>query len=105
MFAIQRSNLRKVPPKSRAESRKPKAESLFVAPLRRMDLVECERLFVEDRLASYTSEFPRRNVAELVIVASRFVVGCLKLLAEMSSAGLFPVQGITSQQFRKLHVV
>src|SRR5262245_23439726 len=80
-------------------------QPLLVAPLRRMHFLELQRLLVEHRFSADAGELPRRHVREIRVVAQRFAVGRLALLAEVAAARLAAVQGIEREQFRELEVV
>src|SRR5687768_3060984 len=72
--------------------------SLFVASLRRMDFLERQWLLVQRRLATNAGELPGGDVHIVVVVAPRFAVGRLALLAEMAAARLAPMERVERQQ-------
>ena len=52
-----------------------------------------------------TFVLPNSGVAEIYIVALGFILLCLALFPEVTTAGFFAVEGITSQQFPKFQEV
>src|SRR5579883_238431 len=70
---------------------------LLVTPLRRMHVLEPQRLLIEKRRIAAVV-LPRRDVAEAGVVAQRLPVGSLVLLAEMRAAGFVAVQRVDAHQ-------
>ena len=70
-----------------------------------MNVFEGERLLVQDRRLVRPGIFPGRDVAVLVVVAQRFAVRSLKLLAEMSAAGFVALQRIQAHQLAEFQEV
>src|SRR5690349_7180952 len=64
----------------------------LVAALRRLHVLEVQRFPVKLGLHADAFELPRSDVLEMLVVAQRFAVGCLALLAEVPAAGLAAMQ-------------
>src|ERR671913_352783 len=78
---------------------------LFVAPLRRLHILEGELLFVKRRLLADALEFPGRDVREIVVVTHRFAVRGLALFTEVTAGRFGAVQGVEREDFSELEVV
>ena len=78
---------------------------LLVAPLRRLHVLERQRLLVQTGWLADALELPRRHVREMLVVSLRLAVGRLALLAEVPAARLGPVQRVDGEQFREFQVV
>lgn len=70
-----------------------------------MDVLECERFFVENRQVVDSLKFPCANVGVLVIVAEGFAVIRLVLDAEVAAAGFVAVEGIIAHELGELEEV
>src|SRR5205823_5621513 len=76
-----------------------------VAPLRRMDGLELERLRVQQRRLPDAGELPRGNIAEPLVVAPRLTLRRLILLPEVAAAGLVALQRVAAHELRELEEV
>src|SRR5262245_55943816 len=70
-----------------------------------MDVVELERLDVALGLVAGAGVLPGRDVAEVLVVAFRFAVFGLVLLAEMAAAALGALERVEAQQLAHREVV
>src|SRR6476659_5673610 len=70
-----------------------------------MHLVELQRLLVKLRLLADAFDLPRRDVHIALVVAQRFALRRLALLAEVAAARLAALQGVEREQLRELQVV
>ncbi len=70
-----------------------------------MDVVEGELLFVQHRGSADAGEFPRGDVAEVLVVASGFALFGLILLPEVAAAALVAVQGVDAHQLAEFEEV
>src|SRR5207244_2966630 len=83
----------------------PPTSPSLVTTLRRMHFLELQLLFVEHRLAADAGELPRGDVRIILVVAQRFAVGRLALLAEVAAARFAAVQRVEGEQLGELEVV
>src|SRR5438270_10214257 len=77
----------------------------LITPLRERDVLEVQRLLVEDRSLPSAGVFPRRHVGESVIVPQCLAVRRLMFHAEMAAARLFPVQRVETHQLRQFQEI
>ena len=68
-------------------------------------MLEGQRLFVQGRRLAGARVLPRRDVAEVVVVAFGLTLGRLALDAEVAAAGLRPVQGVGAHQLGELQKI
>ncbi len=64
--------------------------SLLITSLSQVDVLEIQRLAVQDRRVIEAIELPGRCIREVLVVAQCLAFGCLELFAEMPAAGLGP---------------
>src|SRR5690348_5056545 len=86
-------------------SRCAESVSLLVAPLRGMDIFECQWFFVEDGLLAGTGIFPCGCIRIVVVVPEGLAVGRLKFLPEMSTARFIALKRIKTHQFAEFQEI
>src|SRR5579885_2193307 len=74
-----------------------RAPPLFITPLRRMHVLEAQRLLVEKRRIPYLV-LPSRDVAEPPVVAQRLPIGSCVFFAKMRAAGFLAMQRVNAHQ-------
>src|SRR5512142_1332736 len=79
--------------------------ALLVTPLRRVRVLELERLDVLRRRVSLALVLPGGHVREVLVVAPRLVVRRLVLLPEVAAARLAPLPGVQRDQLGEFQVV
>src|SRR5208282_49487 len=77
----------------------------FVAPLRRLHVIEGERLFSESGGATFSLVFPGGDVGVVGVVAHRLALGCLIPFAEVTTAGFLAVQRVQAHEFGEFEEV
>src|SRR5262245_24477946 len=92
-------------PLARPGARSAGSAALLVAPLGRVDVLELERLLAEHRRRADALVLPGRHVGEALVVALRFAIGRLALLAEVAAARLGAVERVEREQLAELEVV
>src|SRR6266542_1054007 len=93
------------PPPDAAAEEAAGSYSSFVAPLRRLDLVEGERLGLELRLGVLAAMLPDRDVGVALVVAQRLAVLGLMLLAQVAAAGLVALERVVAHELGELEEV
>src|SRR6266511_609871 len=79
--------------------------NLFVAPHRRLDVLKNKRFHMPRRLCVLAAKLPGGDVGKMVVIALRFAVGILKLLAEMATARLAALQRIQTEELAEFEEV
>src|SRR5712691_872966 len=88
--------------KAAASRRTPKS---FVAPRGQLDLFVRQRLRVQARLIAHSGELPRRDIAELLVIAQRLAVGRLMFHPKVAAARFLAMQRIDAHQFGQLEEI
>src|SRR6266404_9502652 len=70
----------------------------FIASLRQVHRLEMERLAMQFRRLSIALEFPREHCCVIFVVAERFAIGCLVLLAKMRSGRFVTLERVHAHQ-------
>ena len=70
-----------------------------------MDILEVQRLFVEQRCVLITCKLPCSNIGKVVVVAQRLTIRRLILTAEVSATRLIAMQGINADQLTHLQEI